>query len=734
MARRFTARRLLATSAMALALAATGATTASARITRLEITKVEPAFGGRSFGAAGVFERVTGRAYGEVDPKAEANAAIQDIGLAPVNARGMVEYSTDIDILRPADPAKSNKVLLFNILNRGNKGAEDLFNADIHLPPAEVNRLAPAAAGDGWLQRAGYTLVWFGWQADVLAGDGRMIFHVPAARNQDGTPITGVVRSELVVRTAATTLNLSSGWFTGLTHDSYPTVSVDNRAPLADGFLPTLTVRGRENAPRVPIPNSAWRFGACAAADEPDPKQICYPDGFQPGHLYELIYRARDPLVMGLGFAATRDLGAFLRAADRDAAGTANPVVHGPGVQAIVMGTSQSGRMIRTFLHLGFNQAEGGTAGGAVAGAVPSGPDGRIFAGALPHIGGGLLPLSLRFAQPGRAWGQQVDHLYPAYDGPFTYARQGDPLTRRTQGLLDRCTATGTCPHIFHVATALEMWEGRQSLGLTDTFGRREAPEPPDVRTYIMVSTQHAPAALPLPSQAPFGYNACIQQPNPNPHTWTMRALLAALTAWVRDGVAPPPSITPRLEDGTLVPPDEVRFPAIPANAYGGVARPAVRYVGDVNPLHVLDFGPQYKPGETGGIITREPPGMGTGSYAVLVPQVDADGNDLGGVRSIYELAPIGTYTSWNHFRPDWFDGGFCNFTGSFLPFARTRAERLAAGDPRLSIEERYPDKAAYLESVRGAAETLVEQRMLLREDMDRLVAEAARDGVRAGP
>jgi hypothetical protein len=690
---------------------------AQARITRMEITKIAPAFGGQSFGAAGAFERVIGKAYGEVDPKAPANAAIQDIDLAPVNARGMVEYSTDIDILRPADPAKGNKVLLFNILNRGNKGAEDLFNADVRAPLADLN--AVKAPGDGWLQRQGYTLIWFGWQADVLPGDNRMTFHVPAARNKDGSAVTGLVRSELVVRAPTTTLMLGSGWFTGLTHDSYPTVSTENRTPLADGFLPTLTVRSRESAPREPIANTAWRFGACDAADEPDPKQICLPSGFQPGKLYELVYRARDPLVMGLGFAVTRDLATYLKTAEKDDAGVANPVAHGNDTRAIVMGTSQSGRMIRTFIHLGFNQGETGR---------------RVFEGALPHIGGGLLPLNLRFAQPGRAWGQQIDHLFPAYDFPFTYASETDPLTGRTQGILDRCTASATCPQIIHAATALEMWEGRQSLGLTDPLGQHDAAEPANVRTYIMVSTQHGPAPLPLPTKAPFGGNACVQQPNPNPHTWTMRALLTALTGWVRDGTAPPPSTVPRIADATLVPPDAVRFPSIPANAYGGVERPAVRYTGDVNALHVLDFGPEYRAGDTGGVITVEPPRVGTASYAVLVPQVDADGNDLGGVRDVYEAAPIGTYTAWNHFRADWFDGGFCNFNGSFIPFAATKAERLAAGDPRPSIEERYPDRAAYAEAVRRASDALVEQRLLLPQDRDRLVAEAAKDGVRAGP
>jgi hypothetical protein len=604
---------------------------AQARIVRIEVVRTEPAFGGASFGTVGAYERLTGRAYGEVDPNAPANAIIQDIGLAPRNARGLVEYSTDIEILRPADARRANDVLLFNVLNRGNKGALGLFNADVPGAAAGINRLE--TAGDGWLQREGYTTIWFGWQADVLPGDGRMLFRAPVARNWDGTPLTGPVRAELVVQGApTTTLNLSSGWFTGLTHASAPTVSTDNKVPLADGFVPVLTVRAAEGALRTTIPNTDWSFGDCTAAND---MQICLPAAFQPGRLYELVYRARDPLVMGLGFAAARDLGVFFGRTDTDGSGTSNPVVHGPRVKSIVMGTSQSGRFIRSMLALGFNRDEDGK---------------RVFDGALPHIGGGLLPLNVRFAQPGRAWGQQIDHLYPAYDFPFTYARQADPLTRRNAGLLDRCAATDTCPRLFHAATALEMWEGRQSLGLTDPLGLRDAPEPANVRTFIMASTQHAPPGLPLPAR-PLS-PVCVQQPNPNPHTWTMRALLADLTAWVRTGQAPPASVVPRVADRTLVAPDQVRFPAIPANRYGGVERPAMRYTGAFNPLHVLEFGPQYRAGESSGLLATEPPGARAASYGVLVPQVDADGIDIGGVRDVYLQAPIGTYTGWNLFQP----------------------------------------------------------------------------------
>ncbi|HET6197938.1 MAG TPA: hypothetical protein VFE12_19395, partial [Acetobacteraceae bacterium] len=229
---------------------------AEARITRIEIVKVEPAFGGQSFGTAGAFEHVFARAHGELDPSLPANSIIQDLGLAPRNARGMVEYTSDVEMLRPADPATSNRILLFDVINRGNKVVQRLYDADV--PPNVTDNNALAAAGDGWLQRQGYTLVWFGWQADVLPGGGRMTLTVPVAANQDGSPLTGTVRSELITLAPTTTLPLSAGWFTGAIHAPYPTVSVDNRTALADGFLPTLTERARETAPRITVANTAW--------------------------------------------------------------------------------------------------------------------------------------------------------------------------------------------------------------------------------------------------------------------------------------------------------------------------------------------------------------------------------------------------------------------------------------------------------------------------------------------
>jgi hypothetical protein len=697
---------------------ADGPAPAEARITRIEISRTEPAFGGQSFAPAGPYRRLIGRAFGEVDPTLAQNTVIQDIDLAPRNGRGMVEYATDIDLLTPADPGRGNGTLLFHVVNRGNKLALLTHNDGARASARELNALSNP--GDGWMQRQGYTLVFFGWQADILPGDGRLTFTVPVAHKPDGSPLTGVVRAELFAWQNTATLPLSAGWFTGMTHAAYATVSLDNATPLSDGFLPTLTVRAKEPAPRVPIANADWHFGSCGDGEAvtPDATHICYRAGFEPGKLYELIYRARDPLVLGLGFAVTRDLAAFFRSADADDAGTANPLPHGPGVRTIVEGTSQSGRMIRSFVQLGFNRTETGE---------------RAFDGAFVHIGGGLLPLNVRFGQPGRAWGDQVDHLYPAYDFPFAYARMGDPMTGRVQGVLDACSQTDTCPRIFHVATALEMWEGRQSLALTDPLGRADLDAPANVRTYIMASTQHGPAALPLPTAPPFG--PCQQPPDPNPQIWTMRALLTALNDWLHQGAEPPPPATPRIDNGTLVAPDRVAFPPIPANSYGGTERPAVRFLGVHDPLHVLDYGAGWRASETSGVIDIEPPRVGTATYGALVPQVDADGNDIAGIRSLFLQVPIGTYTGWNLGRAGWFEDGFCSLTGSFIPFATTRAERLATGDPRPSIEERYPTKGAYLAALRGAAGRLVAQRFLLPDDAAALIAAAdAAPGIRSGP
>jgi hypothetical protein len=575
-------------------------------------------------------------------------------------------------------------------------------------------------AGDGFMQRQGFTMIWFGWQPDVLAGNNRLSMTVPVARNPDGSAITGLVRSELTTLSPTTTLNLSSGWFTALATAAYPTVDTDNKAVFTGGFVPTLTVRAKEQEPRVLIPNTEWSFGACPQDGSPlrvSDTRICYPAGFKPGRLYELVYQARDPLVLGLGFAAARDLGAFLKSDAKDDSGHDNPVFV-KDARTIVWGTSQSGRFIRSFIHLGFNRDETGRI---------------VFDGAFPHIGGGLMPLNVRFGQPGRAAGtEQVDRIYPGASFPFAYGTETDPLTGAKAGILDDCTASKTCPKIAHVATALEMWELRQSLGFTDPLGIRDLVEPANVRSYILSSTQHVAAPLPLPSKEPFG--SCQQPSNPHPHNWTMRALLMDLTAWIKDGTEPPPSARPTIAAGTLVAPDEVHFPRIPANTYGNVSRPAVHFTRLANPLHPADFGEDFHPERSSGKISVEPPRLSSAQYGALVAQVDADGNDLDGIRDVFLQVPIGTYTGWNLFNRNFYEDGLCTLQGSFIPFAQTKAERTATGDPRLSIEERYPSKEIYVAAIKVAAESLVARRLLLPEDADRLLAQADREGVRLAP
>lgn len=706
------------TAAAILATASLWAMSASvqARIDRFEILKTEPAFEGRRFDGTGEFERIIARAHGSLDPSDRANALIQDIDLAPRNAQGRVEYVTDVEIVRPREAAKSNGVLLFNITNRGNKGALALFNADIPPNITRINALQDA--GDGFLQRTGTTTIWFGWQGDVQSGNGRMLLNLPIARHPDGSAITGVVRSELIARQPTPTLHLASGWFSA-TAVPYPTANRDNRTPDATGFIPKLTVRPNHRAAPETIPNDAWSFGACPAGADgkpgtlrPSDTDICLPAGFQPGRLYELVYTARDPWVMGIGFAVTRDLAAFLKMDATEAAGIPR-LTQVDKPTAIVMGSSQSGRFIRSFLQRGFNRDEKGRV---------------VFDGAIPHIGGGLIPLDMRFAQPARSAGtEQVDNLYPGTGFPFAYASISDPITGRTLGLLDRCNADGSCPKIFHIATALELWELRQSLGFTDPLGLRDLAEPANVRSYIMGSTQHSVPARPLPQKAPFA--GCEQQPNPNPHTWTMRALFVALVDWIRHGQEPPPSERPTIAAGTLVSPEQVRFPSIPANQYGGVQRPAVRMLATHNPLFAQDYGPGFDTADTRGIVSINPPRLSAARYGVLVAQVDADGNDLGGIRSLFVQVPIGTYTGWNNFHESLYKDGFCTLQGSFIPFAATRAERIAAGDPRPSLEERYPDRASYVAALRKAASDLVAKRHLLAPDAARLIAEAERDG-----
>ncbi|MCP4687675.1 MAG: hypothetical protein GY859_06475 [Desulfobacterales bacterium] len=711
-----------------------------ARITRVEFTTVEsPAFEGASFGKVGQYDKLVGKAYGEVDPNNPLNSIIQDIGLAPRNERGMVEYSMDVYILKPSDMLRGNNTLFYEVVNRGQKIA--MF-AKYHQDAAFSWDPTFEELGDALLLKRGYTLVWSGWQGDMKPEPNKMLMTVPIASNPDGSSITGDITTELAVRVESTTISLSAGFLSsvsGTTSKSYAPVSLDNETPLPDGFLPTQTVRSLEWDPREQIPNDQWDFGSCPDGENltPNDSEICLYGGFQPGKIYELIYKAKDPLVLGLGFAGIRDVVSFLKRGTEDDEGAPNPLAMRPGMSgpryALLSGTSQAGRLVRTYLNLGFNEIEDGgaraPAGERRKGAstrVRQDPGRIVFDGATAHLAtAGHMALNMRFGQPTRGTGQHFEHTYPTAEFPLSYSSTTDPYTGRTASIFDRCTLSNTCPKLFHNGTAAEIYEGRDSLARTDPLGRFDLPEHPLVRTYIMASTQHAPGFPP--------FFPCKYESNPAPFKEAERALLKALLKWVKRNRTPPPSQAPMISDGTLVTPEAVDFPTIPANNYGGVSRPAFTYLALVNPLTALDLGPFFFRGDMSGVTTVHPPRLIPGAdYKVLVPQVDEDGHDLAGIRSTALLAPIGTHTGWNLGAEGWFEDQLCSFHGSFIPFATTMEERMAVGDPRLSLEERYGDHDGYVAAVRAAAEHLVYERFLLRRDAQRLIAEAEASDVLA--
>ncbi len=662
---------------------------AQARITSITITnRTSPAFGGATF-AAGAYEELDGTATGEVDPNDPRNAVITDIALAPRNANGMVEYSMDISILKPIDESKGNHVMLYDVVNRGNKIVPSFFN---------VGTSATNPAGDGFLENQGYTLVWSGWQGDLVPLPGQLGIRVPVASNRDGSPITGVVRSEFTLSVPASTQNLTAG--SSSNTPGYPTVSLDTSRTV-------LTQRVHQYDPPQVIPSSNYAFADCTTQPfpgTPNPQKICLgPNGaggtgFDTNHIYELYYVAENPLVLGLGFAATRDFVSFLhRSSDPQ-----NPLA-GVINYTVLHGTSQSGRWTRNLLNLGFNEDENGQI---------------VLDGMNPHIGSVQGDFNVRFGQPGRLAGtEHTEKQYPGPDTPLSYEPTFDPYRRETAGLLDRCSQTRTCPKIVNTLSDVEYWSASGAIDTTDPLGTRDLPLPSNVRIYQFASTQHggySPIA-PLPTST----GICQQLPNPNSYTYNLRALLVALTRWVVNGTQPPASTYSRIQDGTLVRPEGVRFPSIPGVTYNVDAAFNTRL------LYFRGF--EFDEVTESGILF-EPP-IPLALYPGLLPQVDRDGNDLGGLRSTTLRAPLGTYTGWNLRAAGYSEGDSCDLTGSYIPFAVHPTDRVA-GDPRLSLVERYGNHAGYVAAVTQAAQTLLQQGFLLPGDAQATISAAQASNV----
>jgi hypothetical protein len=667
---------------LAAALATFGtALPAAAAVERIEIIERAPFAGGAAFGTVGSYERIRGRLHFAVDPEKPANAAIIDLKLAPRDARGLVTFAADFILLRPDDLSRGNRHLLYEVNNRGNLGALAFFNeAGWNNDPSSF-----ADAGNGFLLEQGYSILWSGWNWDVVPGEGRLQIELPIA-TAGGAPITGPVAAEFVV--GAWTRSAPFMW-----GDSrgYPPASLD--APEA-----RLTVRTEPDGPRTEIPRDRWRFARLQAERlVPDPAHVFHVAGFEPGLIYEVVYEARDPVVVGLGLAAIRDAISFFRFEPADATGTTNPLAEArapPDPEAaLIFGISQSGRVIQHMLWQALHVDEAGR---------------MVFDGALIHVAGaGKGSFNHRFAQTTRHPSDLEDQQYPADFFPFTTTPSRDPITGAPGDVLERARAAGVLPRLFYTTTSTEYWTRAASLLHTDVTGSVDVPLDPHARLYFIAGAQHGNWRF--AERAPF--QNCG---NPLDHRPPMRALLLALDAWVAEGQAPPASVYPKLAGGTLGSVADYRrtFPKIPE-----VTLPA----GNLQPPR-LDLGPRFP---AHGIADRQPPAFGP-PYVTRVPLPDADGNDLGGIRLPELAAPLGTYTGWNLRAaaigaPD----KLARWSGSFAPFAPTEAARRAAGDPRPSLEARHASRADYRERIEAAAHELVKQRFLLAADVPEITARA---------
>jgi len=627
---------------------------ARAEVVRFEVLQTSPAFEGRSFGSAGPFIKITARATIAVDPGDPRNSIIADIDAAPRNADGRVEAAADVVLLRPADPLRANGTLLVEAPNRGRKLAPQLFN-DAAQPGAN-NADRADDAGSGFLQSQGYTMAWIGWQADVASQPGQLALAAPVLPG-----ITGRARDEFVFDHTRTPASATLSW------------------PVADPATLSVTVRSRWDARRE------QPLGLAIRSTGPQTVEIDRPaSGFDAGALYEVTYVARDPAVLGLGFAATRDIVSFLRRQP----GAGNPLAIGArsSVQhAIGFGVSQSGRYLRDFLYLGFNEDLAGR---------------TVFDGLMPHVAGARrMATNYRFGQPGRNPRHPQDPAWQADLFPFTYQTLYDPISGRRDGLLQRCRLSATCPRVIQTDSEHEWWSSHASLLVTDLEGNH-LDLPHDVRAYMIAGSPHfAEAGEHMRSAASMALPV-----NPMHAGAPMRALLTAMQAWITEGTQPPASRVPMRAHGTLVVAGDALPHPIAGLAYSAIYTRAAMVDASVAPPHVL------------------------ANYPVFVPRADADGMAIAGIHMLPLAVPRATYAGWNPRAPGYGAGALYPLQGGVVPFAATRAQREAAGDPRPSIAERYVDDTAYVAAVRDAAARMVAERLLLPQDAQRAIELAAQD------
>jgi hypothetical protein len=644
---------------------------------RIELSSKTPFAGGVSFGHAGPYERLTGKASIAIDPDERDRPFICDLDLAPRNAQGLVEFQAVLDIVKPVDLSRGNRRLLLDFSNRGNRGAFTRLNDG---GGADLSR--QSYAGNGFLNRLGYTVVWCGWQGDLIYNGNNVVAFLPEAR-LNGQPLRGRVRQEFIVdRRGVLSMPVSGN----ANIQCYPVL---------DRSTATLTMREKEADPRVPVASSDWDLARAVVSEgrvdlTPSNADLFLKEGFRPGWIYELIYETEGSRVMGLGFAGVREVVSFLRYGTKDATGSSNPLA-GAVDKAYAYGASLAGRVVREYVYEGWNRDSEGR---------------KAFDAVLTHTGIGRLFHNMRFAQVGRYPRQHEEHSWPAERYPFNFTPVPDPFSGKLDSVLKRPDSD---PLIVHCHTSSEYWERHGSLTHTDPRDGRDVEMPEGVRMYCLAGSPHAAIAADNPR-----WIGQLQPNNMSPQPF-LRACFMLMDRWATDGVAPPPSRVPRRADGELVSPEEAlkRFPKIP-----GVNLPST-----ISRLPYWNYGPDFDR----GIMSLFPPEAVPGKeYPLQVPQVDADGNDLGGVRYPDMVVPVGTYLGWALRKAGFAEGELLMTNGSIIPFARTKAERSAKGDPRPSIEERYPSHEAYVKAVQGAVEGLVKERLMLEQDAERYI-EAAR-------
>ncbi len=519
--------------------------------------------------------------------------------------------------------------------------------------------------GDQWTMKQGFTLAWLGWEWDIPAAN-RGALHFTAPHYRAGAPSDGLVRSEFTPEKSVTSMPLGDR----------------NQDAIPVGKAVALYVRDGTDAQARLIPPRQYTLGA-------DGRSVEMAGGFEAGMLYEFVYQGKDPVVAGAGLAAVRDFISFLKyGGEAGGWSGARPWVK----RAIGFGISQSGRWLREFVYDGFNADESGR---------------QVFDAVWADVAGaGRGSFNFRYAQPSRDGWPYLNVFYPTDVFPFTDTVETDPVTGKTGGLLDRARAARVAPRMFLTNDSSEYWGRAAALIHVTADGRADAPISPETRIYFIAGVQHFPRALPLVKQGT-AYDINVVDHRP-----VQRALLADLEAWIEDGVAPPDSAYPRIAGGQLTGLAGLRFPALE-----GVRTPQHPRV-----ARRLDFGPDF---ESRGVILTEPPKV-TGAFPVLVPQVDADGNDLGGVRLPEVAVPLATLTGWNLRAPE--RGAaqeLAEFYGSTFPLEKTREARLKAHDPRLSIAERYTGREEYVERVTRAADDLIRRRFVLPQDRDFVIQRA---------